>query len=133
MVRSYRDLLAWQVSIELAEAAYSLASQLPRHELYGLVSQIRRAAVSVSANIAEGHGREHLGDYLHHLSIALGSVAEPETLLVLSHRLYHPDRQALTRTMWLADRSGSLLNALIKSLKRRPRHPRTPSTEHRAP
>ena len=133
MVRSYRDLLAWQLGMRLAETAYSVADRLPRHEMYGLGSQLRRAAVSVPANIAEGHGREHLGDYIHHLSIALGSVAEVETLLLLSHRLHTPDPVLLRDAMCAARRAGSLLNALIKSLKRRRHHPRTPNTEHRTP
>ena len=76
-VKSYRDLLVWQKAMDLVEESYSVASQLPKTETFGLVSQIQRAAVSVPANIAEGHGRQHLGDYLHHLSIANGSLMEP--------------------------------------------------------
>jgi len=66
-VSSYRDLRVWQKAMDLVVASYEIAKQFPQNELYGLVSQIQRAAVSIPANIAEGQGREHLGDYLHHL------------------------------------------------------------------
>ena len=78
-VNSYRDLRVWQKAMDLVVTSYEVAKQFPQSELYGLVSQIQRAAVSIPANIAEGHGREHLGDYLHHLSIANGSLMELET------------------------------------------------------
>ena len=71
-VRNYRDLRVWQKSMDLVVTSYELAKEFPQSELYGLVSQIQRAAVSIPANMAEGHGREHLGDYLHHLSMANG-------------------------------------------------------------
>jgi four helix bundle protein len=67
-VKSYRDLLAWQKAMDLVVESYEIASLLPKNETYGLVSQIQRAAVSIPANIAEGHGRQHLGNYLHHLT-----------------------------------------------------------------
>ena len=74
MIRSYRDLKVWERSIELAMASHTLAKKLPRSEEFGLGIQIRRAAASIPANIAEGHGRVHRGDYVHHLSIARGSL-----------------------------------------------------------
>jgi hypothetical protein len=74
LVKSYRDLLVWQKAVDLVTDCYGLTKQLPKTEIYGLTAQIQRAAVSIPANIAEGHGREHLGDYLHHLSIANGSL-----------------------------------------------------------
>jgi four helix bundle protein len=64
-VTSYRDLRVWQKGMDLVVTSYEVTKQFPHSELYGLVSQIRRAAISIPANIAEGHGREHLGDYLH--------------------------------------------------------------------
>lgn len=73
-VRSYRDLVVWQKGMDLVVDCYHLTATFPKAETYGLVSQIRRAATAVPANIAEGHGRDHLGDYLHHLSIAKGSL-----------------------------------------------------------
>src|SRR5581483_2372738 len=72
-IRSYRDLIVWQRGMDLIVLSYKIAKRLPPIEMYGLASQIRRAAVSVPANIAEGHGRHHRGEYVHHLSFANGS------------------------------------------------------------
>ena len=81
MIRSYRDLLVWQKEMDLVVESYRIAALLPKSETYGFAIQIQRSAVSVPANIAEGHGRDHLGDYLRHLSIANGSLMELETPL----------------------------------------------------
>src|SRR5215470_17843394 len=86
-IRSYRDLKVWRRGIALAESSYRLSRKLPSDERYGLVVQIRRASASIPANVAEGHGREHLGDYLRFLSIANGSLMELETHLILARRL----------------------------------------------
>ena len=87
MIKSYRDLLVWQKAMDLVAESYILSGKLPKTEIYGLASQIQRSAVSIPANIAEGQGREHLGDYLHHLSVANGSLMELETHLLLVSRL----------------------------------------------
>ena len=87
VVRSYRDLQVWEKGMDLVVDDYRFAKSLPKSELYGLTSQMQRAAVSVPANIAEGHGREHLGEYLHHLSMANGSLMELETHCLLAVRL----------------------------------------------
>ena len=86
-VSSYRDLRVWQKAMDLVVTSYEVTKQFPQTELYGLVSQIQRAVVSIPANIAEGHGREHLGDYIHHLSMANGSLIELETHFLLAERL----------------------------------------------
>ena len=86
-IRHYRDLEVWQRAMDLVEQVYRIAKTLPAEERYGLTSQIQRAAVSIPANVAEGHGRTHRGDYLHHLSIARGSLAELETQLAEGERL----------------------------------------------
>ena len=86
-IKHYRDLLVWQKSMDLVVASYDLAKRLPHRENFGLISQIERAAVSVPANIAEGHGRKHTGDYLHHLSMARGSLLELETHILITVRL----------------------------------------------
>lgn len=86
-MKSYRELLVWQKAMDLVVESYRIASLLPKAELYGLRSQIQRAAVSIPANIAEGHGREHLGDYLHHLSAATGSLMELETHFLITEKL----------------------------------------------
>jgi len=69
-VKSFRDLRIWQLAMDLVESIYRLAQYFPKHEMYGLTSQIQRAAVSVPSNIAEGHTREHTKEFLHHLAIA---------------------------------------------------------------
>ena len=74
-VRSFRDLRVWQLGMDLAEDAYSLARSLPTSETYGLASQFKRAAVSIPSNIAESHPRQHRGEYLQYLFISQGSLA----------------------------------------------------------
>jgi four helix bundle protein len=115
-LRSYRDLEVWNVSMAMVEAVYRLTAPWPAEERFGITSQIRRAAVSVPANIAEGYGRLHRGDYLRHLSVAQGSLAEVETLLALSARLRLSTRQEAL-VIWKSCQSiGRLLRKLIKSL-----------------
>src|SRR2546430_5971831 len=86
-IRSYGDDEVWQAAVELVEQIYRFSATFPKCEAYGLRSQLREAAVSVPPNIAEGHGREHLGDYLHHLSVANGSLMELETHCIIAQRL----------------------------------------------
>jgi four helix bundle protein len=93
--RSFRDLFAWQRSVDLAEGVYQATRTWPREELYGLTGQVRRAAVSVMANIAEGQGRTGAREFLHHLSIADGSLSEVETLLIFANRLQFLDDATL--------------------------------------
>ena len=88
-ITSYKDLRVWQKAMDLVAECSKLTKRLPSSETFGLSSQIQRAAVSVPVNIAEGHGRHHLGDYLHHLSIARGSLMEVETLLLIVIRVGH--------------------------------------------
>lgn len=83
----YRVLRVWQLSMDLVARTYQITTSFPRHETYGLTSQMRRAAVSIAANIAEGHGRRHLGDYLRHLSVANGSLREFETHILIAGRM----------------------------------------------
>ncbi len=82
-IRRFHDLRAWQLGMSLVKKVYLLTQALPKEELYGLTSQLRRSAVSVPANIAEGFSRRGLGDYLSFVNIAVGSLAELETLLLL--------------------------------------------------
>ena len=86
-IRSYQDLVVWQKSIDLAVRTYELTRSFPSEEKYGLTSQMRRAAASVPANIAEGHARRSTEEFLQMLGIARGSLAEVETFLILSERL----------------------------------------------
>ena len=84
-MKSFRELRVWQAAINLVERVYELTQVFPNQEIYGLTSQIRRAAVSVPSNIAEGHTREHLKEYLHHLSMAQASLSELEPSLRSEH------------------------------------------------
>ena len=92
---SFRDLVVWQKALDLADLIYDSTESFPKHELYGLASQLRRAAVSVPANIAEGHERATTRDYLRHLAYSRGSLAELQTLLeVARRRRYITDERA---------------------------------------
>ena len=116
-IQSYRDLLVWRKAMDLVVDCYRFVSDLPKNETYGLISQTQRAAISIPANIAEGHGRDHMGDYLRHLSIANGSLMELETHLLLIGRLgYRPENDA---ELLLAQCSevGKMLAGLSKSLR----------------
>jgi len=86
-VRNYKNLLVWQRGVDLAVASYRCTSTFPSHERYGITQQIRRAAVSIPSNIAEGQGRYHRAEFLHHLSFARGSLQELQTQLIIAERL----------------------------------------------
>ena len=94
--RSYRDLLVWQKSIALCKLVYVTCESFPRSELYGLASQMKRAAVSVASNIAEGQARQHLGEFRQFLAIANGSLAELDTQRIIAEelKLIDPARSA---------------------------------------
>ena len=87
MAQSYKDLVVWQKAIDLTVAVYQLTKQFPKEELFGLVSQMRRASVSIASNIAEGEGRKSKKEFAHFLGISLGSKAELETQLLLCERV----------------------------------------------
>jgi four helix bundle protein len=108
----------------LVVESYRLAKLLPKSETYGLIGQIQRAAVSVPANIAEGHGREHLGDYLRHLSVANGSLMELETHFLISVELEYVTRDQVAQVMGMASEVGRMLTGLTRKL----RGPLTPDT-----
>ena len=86
-VKSYRDLEVWKKGMDLVVMCYKTTKEFPKSEIYGLASQLRRAAVSIPANIAEGHERQHSKEFLQHLSIAYGSLGEMETLVQIAERL----------------------------------------------
>lgn len=118
-VKSYRDLKVWNRAMDLVIMCYRLTSKLPKTEIYGLSSQIQRAAVSIPANIAEGKGRQHLGEYIHHLSIANGSLKELETHLLITGRLSYLENLELHPVFELTDEVGRMLNSLIRTLKKK--------------
>ncbi len=111
-VQSYRQLIVWQKAMELVKLIYDLTDKFPREELFGLTSQIRKAAVSVPSNIAEGQGRNSTKDFLRHLSISYGSLMETETQNLI----------ALDESNSVMEKSaevGRLLNGLTNSLERK--------------
>lgn len=116
-IRSHRDLKIWQLGMEMTEAIYSLTSTFPADERFGLTSQLRRAAASVPANIAEGNGRDSLKDYLRHLSIAMGSLCEIETFLQLAIRLRFSDESQTQPIAELLSHEGRMIRGLQKSLR----------------
>jgi four helix bundle protein len=106
----------WKEAMKLAERCYDATAAFPARETYGLTSQIRRAAVSIPSNIAEGHGRRTLQAYLNHLSIALGSQSELETQVELSVRLRFMPEQTAAQIQQQAERVGRMLHALVRAL-----------------
>ena len=118
-IQHYRQLEVFQFAMDLAEQCYQATRQFPKQELFGLVSQIRRAAGSIPANIAEGQGREHTKEYLNRLSIARGSLLELETHLLLSQRVGFLRESDLEPLLTLADRISRMLSGLRKALENR--------------
>ena len=120
-VKRYDELIAWQKAMDLAEAVYAATSQFPREEVYGLSAQMRKCAVSIPSNIAEGQGRRTTGEFLQHLSIAHGSLRELETQSVLSRRLGILDADRMEELAGRCAEVGRLLNGLSNSLGRKAR------------
>lgn len=115
-MKSFRELRVWQAAMNLVEKVYRLTRRFPKHETYGLASQIQRAAVSIPSNIAEGHTREHIREYLHHLSIAQGSLAELETQVEIATRLKYVQPEQLEGVLSDVNSLGRQLYALRNSL-----------------
>ena len=116
-VRSYRDLDVWQLAIELTVKCYRLTSKFPEDEAYGLSSQIRRSAVSIAANIAEGWGRDQTGQFIQFLRISQGSARELETHLIVAERVGLSLGNAETNPAPECERVCKMLRALIRSLE----------------
>jgi four helix bundle protein len=114
--QSYRDLVVWQKSIELAKQLYRLTAKFPSEEKFGLISQIRRAAVSVSSNIAEGQARNTTGEFIQFISHAEGSAAELDTQLHLSVELGFLDSTDAAPMLMLIDEIRRMLNSLRRRL-----------------
>jgi four helix bundle protein len=116
---SFRDLNVWQEAMTLVEEIYSVSTLFPADERFGLTAQLRRAAVSVPSNIAEGARRKRLKPNLHHLDIALGSQGEIDVQLEIAVRLEYCRREDCVRLRSRVDRIGRMLNGLITSLQTR--------------
>ena len=115
--RSYKELVAWQKAMALAKETYLLAAKLPERERFGMWSQITRAAASVPANIAEGHGRQGRKEFANFVSIARGSLAELEKFLLLAHHLGYFTEGDTASALGLSDEVGRLLTRLHQSLR----------------
>jgi four helix bundle protein len=120
MSANYRDLIAWQKAITLAEFVYLLTNSFPRSEMYGLSAQMRRAAVSISANIAEGNGRLTRGEWQQFLGQARGSHLELETELTISWRVGLISEEQHRTALARCDEVGRLINGLLKASADRP-------------
>jgi len=117
MVQSFRDLHVWQRSIQLTVSIYHLTHGFPRQEIYGLTSQIRRSAVSVASNIAEGQGRLTTGEFRQFLGIARGSNFELQTQLEIARALEFEDSKSIDAAEKLSHEVGKMIYALLESLK----------------
>jgi four helix bundle protein len=130
-IKSYRDLEVWRQAMKLAELCYKETNRFPSRETYGMANQIRRAAVSIASNIAEGNSRRTRQAYLNHLSIALGSQSELETQVELSRRLELFSENSAQDILELAEVVGRMLHSLIRSLEQKGSectpHPPAPS------
>ncbi len=122
-IRFYRDLIAWQRAMDLCVAVHAITQGFPRHELYGLTAQLRRAAVSVPSNIAEGCGRITKGEFIQSLGYARGSLAECETQILCAVRFGYLSEGDFSTDLDLVQEVGRLINGLIRSLS-------APATSH---
>jgi four helix bundle protein len=118
-VRNYQDLIVWQKAMDLVELIYRITAGFPQEELYGLSSQMRRAAVSVPSNIAEGEGRDSTGDFPRYLAIANGSRREVETQTLIAHRLGYISEQQCSDVLALTSEIGRVRHGLVESINRK--------------
>lgn len=116
-MNNYKELTVWQKSIDLVELIYGIVKRLPKEETYALADQMRRAAVSIPSNIAEGYGRNAPKEYARFLSIARGSKYELETQLLICVRINYLDEKDIEKAMVLCDEIGKMLTVLIGKLE----------------
>ena len=117
MVQSFRDLVVWQRSMQLTVAVYQLTQGFPREEVYGLTSQIRRSAVSIPSNIAEGQGRLSTGEFRQSLGFARGSNSELQTQLEIARSLGYGETKTIEEAEGLSNEVGKMINAILQSLQ----------------
>ncbi|MFP3868894.1 MAG: four helix bundle protein [Desulfobacteraceae bacterium] len=118
MIRSYRDLVAWQKAMELVTQVYQVSKKFPKEEIYALLSQLRRAAVSIPSNIAEGQGRSSKGEFLQFLGHAKGSLSELETQVLIARNLSYLNEAETYKLLELTEELGRILNGLVASVKK---------------
>jgi four helix bundle protein len=119
MIISYRDLEVWQKSMDLVVACYQMTKEFPKNEIYSLSSQLQRAAVSIPSNIAEGRHRQHSKEFLQHLSIAYGSLAELETHIQIAEGLNYINENQIKKLLEKTAEIGRMLNGLRKSIEKK--------------
>ena len=115
-ISSHQDLIIWQRSMDLVERTYKITSKLPSAEQWGLTSQMRRAAISIPSNIAEGYGRQATGEYRHHLSIGRGSLLELETQVLLCQRLGYFEPKEIDLLLDEIEQISKMLASLISKI-----------------
>jgi len=120
IMKTHKDLEVWKNSIDLVTSVYEITKTFPKYELYGLTSQIRRSAVSIPSNIAEGAGRNHNKEFIQFLYIALGSLAELETQLIISNKIQFLNEAFLNEIINKLNLIRSQIAGLIKYLKSKP-------------
>ena len=113
---NYKDLKVWEKSVDLVLECYRVSGSFPKHETYGLTAQLRRSAVSIPANIAEGNSRESRKEYIRYITIAYSSLAELETHLVIGKRLNYLELHSYERIQERTEEIGRMLNGLRNSL-----------------
>jgi four helix bundle protein len=116
-IKSYRDLLVWQRSVELAVLCYKLSRNFPKADLFGITSQMRRSSASVAANIAEGHGRESSPQFVQFLKIAQGSLKETETHIIIAGKLELGSREELKQALKMCEEIGKMTRSLIRAIQ----------------
>jgi four helix bundle protein len=124
LMRPHHNLEAWNKAVDLVIDIYKSTEAFPKEERYGLTSQIRRAAVSIPANVAEGAGRYSQREFAHFLSNAQGSASELETELIISHRLRYLDETTFSRLIEQLERIGRLITGLSKHVRKSDRNVR---------
>lgn len=115
-IKSYKDLVVWQKGVVLVDTVYSETRKFPKEEMYGLTNQIRRAAISVPANIAEGWGRDSTKNYIQFLKIARGSLFELETMLIICGNQHYLNQSELTGFLTVINELAKMLNKMIQKL-----------------
>ena len=118
-IKSYRDLEVWQKAMDLVVVCYEITKEFPKNEIYGLTSQLQRAAVSIPTNIAEGQARQYTKEFIQYLSISYGSIAEVETLMQIAEKLNYLNTNQLCKLMDRTAALGRMINGLRKSLEKR--------------
>ena len=116
-MKTYRDLIVWQKGIDLSVSVYNVTHSFPQHELYGITNQLRRSAISVPSNIAEGYGRSSNADFVRFLKIASGSLYEMQTQLEICRRINYIEQIAFDKTWDLSVEIEKMLSSLIRKIQ----------------